>query len=352
MKTQADRRIVSVEGLVSVADIQAMLPIEPHLARRVASWTETIEKILIGEDPRLLMVVGPCSIHSMMSAIEFARHVHGAQKHFGDRLFIVMRAFFAKPRTRITGPEHWTGFINDPLLNGTFEMGQGARMARELLIAITSMGVPVGTEILRLSQANLLDDLISLAAIGARSSEFQDMRQMASGLCVPPSFKNGTGGSIEMAIDGILTAKSPQTFQGPNKHGVESKIKTTGNPFGHLVLRGSTAGPNFTADHIAVAKEHLRHAGIATGIGIDCSHGNSGKNPKNHGKVVEDVARQIRAGEDAIRMVMIESHLMGGRQDHWGVPADKLLPNLSITDPCENFGDTLRHMEMLADAIS
>lgn len=349
---QADRRIISMEDLETVTQIQAELPIEPAVADRVEGWTKTIESIVTGEDPRLLVIVGPCSIHSRMGALQFAALAQRAHIKFLDKLFIVGRAFFAKPRTQITDPlKHWTGFINDPQLNGSFEMNLGARQSREILLAMTAMGLPVATEFLEFFEAQLFDDLVSWGAIGARSTESQAMRQLASALAMPVGFKNGTGGSMDIAIDGILTAKSPQTFPAPNKDGLRCKIQSTGNPFAQLVLRGSPGKPNFDAEHVAMAKAKLQEAGITTGLGIDFSHANSGKIPEMHAAITEDVARQIRNGEQAIRMVMMESHLIGGRQDHWDREPEKVLPTLSITDPCEPWKLTERNLEVLADAV-
>ena len=349
---QSDRRIVSMEELTTVAELQAALPIKPVVARRVEGWTKTIEQILLGEDPRLLVLVGPCSIHSRMGALQFANSAMQAHLKFQDKLFIVMRSFFAKPRTEITRPEHWTGFINDPLLNGSFEMNLGARQSREILLAITAMGLPVATEFLDFFEAQLFDDLVSWGAIGARSSGFQGMRQLGSALTMPVGFKNDTGGNLDIAIKGIRTAAMPQTFPAPNKDGLRCKVSSAGNPFGHLVLRGSPGQPNFGADHVSAAKVMIRKAGIKTGLGIDFSHDNSGKVPEMHAAITEDVARQIEAGEDAIRMIMMESHMIGGRQDHWGRDPHEIIPTLSITDPCEPFKLTERNLEVLANANS
>jgi len=353
METQADTRIATVQPLATVAQIQHDLPIPATLAHQVAGWTKTVEDILAGVDKRLLVLVGPCSIHDLHAAMQFAAMVRDAQRRFKDKLFLVMRLFVAKPRTKITGPEHWTGLINDPLRDGSFDMDLGARMARQLAIAITSMGVPIGTEIMNLSQANLLDDLISWTAIGARSVEFQAMRQVGSALATPVGFKNGTGGSLDIAIDAILTANQTQVFQAPNKSGVECKITSTGNPFAHLVLRGGTDGPNFHADRIAVAKQKLAEHGISIGLGVDTNHANSGKNWQQQTMVVQDLAQQIRDGEDVIRMIMMESNIMAGRQDHWGKSDQELTFGLSITDGCESFiGQSLPNMEVLADVVS
>lgn len=349
---QANRRITSVENLTTVAQIQAELPIEPVVAKRVEMWTKTIEQILTGEDPRLLVILGPCSIHSRMGALQFAALAHKAHVKFLDKLFVVGRGFFAKPRTQITDPlKHWTGFINDPLLNASFEMDMGARQSREILLAMTAMGLPVATEFLEFFEAQLFDDLVSWGAIGARSSESQAMRQLASALGMSVGFKNGTGGSMDIAIDGILTANAAQTFPAPDKTGLRCKHNSTGNPFAHLVLRGSPGKPNFDAEHVAMAKAKLQEAGINTGLGIDFSHANSGKVPKMHASITENVARQIQGGERAIRMVMMESHLIGGRQDHWDRPPEKIIPTLSITDPCEPWRLTERNLEVLANAL-
>lgn len=351
MQAQANRRVLEMDELVTVAQLEAEMPVSPVLAAQVAKWTKIIEDILMGIDPRIMVLVGPCSIHDPVAAMKFAAHVRDAQRRFGDKLFLVMRTFFAKPRTLITGPEHWTGLINDPLRDGSFDMTLGARMARQLAMAITSMGVPIGTEIMNFSQANLFDELVSWAGVGARSVEFQEMRQVGSAWCTSIAFKNGTAGNLDIAINAILTARARQTFSGPNKHGVMCKITGEGNPFAHLVLRGGADGPNFGSEHVDLAKQALDRAGIDIGIGVDCSHGNSGKDPKKQKLVVQDLAGQIKAGERRIKLVGLESNLMGGRQDHWGKSDEELRHGLSITDGCESFGDSLRNMEVLADAL-
>lgn len=287
-----------------------------------------------------------------MGALTFARLIHGAHLRFSDKLFIVMRAFFAKPRTRITNPiEHWPGFINDPRLDGTFEMDLGARTARDILLDITAMGQPVGTEFLELFEAQLFDDLVSWGAIGARSSEFQGMRQIGSALAMPPGYKNGTGGNMDVAIDGILTSAKPQVFRGPNKRNQLVKLRSSGNPFGHLILRGSPGKPNFDAEHVAIARQKLQDAGIKTGLGIDFSHANSGKVPKMHKHIADNVALQLKRDRQAIRMVMMESHVIGGTQAGWWHTTSQVNPLVSITDPCEPWLLTLKNLEVLADAV-
>lgn len=353
MDIQADRRIVSMDELITPAQLQAELPIPLEHAVQIATWTKTVENILLGIDPRLLVWLGPCSIHNIQEALELAKRVAEAHHHFGDKLFIVFRGMVAKPRSVILGPQHWTGLINDPRLDGSFDMDVGMRLARQLFIDITAMGLPVGMEVLDFEDINCLDDLISLAAIGARSSESQRPRQLASGLSVPVPFKNSTDGNLDIAIKGILTARQPQVLKLPNKNNVSCRIKTAGNPFSFLVLRGGSNGPNFSAKHIAAAKHLLDKEGILTGLGIDCNHANSGKNALKQKLVAQELADQLRAGEKAIKVVMIETNLRAGKQSHWGVAPSQLVPGVSITDDCEAWTqDTLPTLEELHNAVN
>src|SRR5699024_900966 len=304
-----------------------------------------ITRILNNADDRLLVVVGPCSIHSVDAALEYARLLNAARQQFGNELLIIMRVYFEKPRTTIG----WKGLINDPDLNNTFDTNKGIRLARRLLLQLANEGVPAGVEFLDLFTPQFLIDLVSWGAIGARTTESQGHRQMVSGLSCPVGFKNGTGGSIQVAIDAVGAARHAHSFPLYNKDNNAAIFTTAGNDDTHIILRGGSNGPNFDADSAAAAVALLEKAGLPGHVMIDFSHANSHKQHKEQMDVGRDVAGQIAAGSRAIFGAMIESHLKEGNQKL--VPGVEPEYGLSITDACLHWADTETVLERLAVAV-
>jgi 3-deoxy-7-phosphoheptulonate synthase len=297
-----------------------------------------------GEDDRLLVIVGPCSIHDPAAAIEYARRLKAYAAGVSDALLLVMRVYFEKPRTTVG----WKGLINDPHLDGTYDINQGLRTARELLWQMARLGVPTGTEFLDTIIPQYIADLVSWGAIGARTTESQVHRELASGLSMPVGFKNGTTGSIAVAIDALRAARHPHHFLSVTKDGVSAIVKTHGNDACHVILRGSNRGPNYEAEAVGEVVAALQHAGLPPFLMIDCSHGNSAKDHRNQPRVAESLARQIEAGSKAIAGVMIESHLNEGSQPV--APGAGLAFGQSITDACIDWDTTVRVLDRLAAA--
>jgi 3-deoxy-7-phosphoheptulonate synthase len=296
---------------------------------------DEIHHILFGDDKRLLVIVGPCSIHDLESGKEYARKLKALADQVKDRLMIVLRVYFEKPRTTVG----WKGLVMDPHLNGTCDIPAGLRIAREFLSTVTAMGIPAATEFVDPITPQYIADFVSWAAIGARTTESQTHRQMASGLSMPVGFKNSTEGNLTPAINAILAAKQSQTFLGISPDGMASAVTTAGNPDCHVILRGGANGPNYSKKHVDAAKEILTKNGIAPTIMVDCSHDNGDKDPAKYPKVFEDVLEQVKAGNDSIIGVMIEGNLKAGSQK---LTDDKfkLEYGVSITDPCMNWEDT------------
>jgi 3-deoxy-7-phosphoheptulonate synthase len=294
-----------------------------------------VEDILSGKDSRLLVVVGPCSIHDMKAARDYATRLVSLRKELEDQFCIVMRVYFEKPRTTIG----WKGFINDPHLNDTYDIEHGLYHARKLLIELNEMGLPTGTEFLDPISPQYVADLISWAAIGARTIESQTHRQMASGLSMPVGFKNSTDGRLQVAIDAIRSAMHQHSFLGIDQEGHSSVITTKGNPFGHLVLRGGSDRPNYDAESIAMAETQLEKAELARYLLVDCSHANSGKKFENQLKVWEDILAQKEKGNKSIAGVMIESNICSGSQP-FPVDPGTLRYGVSITDECVSWDET------------
>ncbi len=303
------------------------------------------DAIIHRRDDRLLVVVGPCSIHEEKSALEYARLLKAEMPKHADALHLVMRVYFEKPRTTVG----WKGYINDPGLDESFDINRGLQLARRLLLTLTEMGIPAGTEFLDAISPQYIADLISWGAIGARTVESQVHRELASGMSMPIGFKNGTGGGLGIAIDAIRAAQGQHHFLGVTKQGVAAIVKTTGNPSCHMILRGGKTGPNYGPESIAEATALLEKAGLLPTIMVDCSHANSNKDHRNQPQVAADVASQLRAGNKAITGVMIESHLVEGRQDV--KPGEKLTYGQSITDACLAWDDTKAVLANLADAV-
>ncbi|MES2409106.1 MAG: 3-deoxy-7-phosphoheptulonate synthase [Patescibacteria group bacterium] len=327
----------------------ALLMHEFRLGELEASFIEDSRKraeaILTLKDDRLLVIVGPCSIHDIKSALEYAMHIVEARQKYGADLEIVMRVYFEKPRTTVG----WKGFINDPHLDGTFDINSGLRGARDLLVKLTKRGVPVATEFLDVITPQYIADVVTWGAIGARTTESQVHRQLASGLSMPIGFKNGTDGGIQVALDAIETAKGQHCFLSVTKDGVAAIVNTKGNNTCHIILRGGKGGTNFGADSIRYVAGQLTQKGLPASIMVDCSHGNSLKDYQKQPLASASVAEQIATGCDAITGVMIESHLVEGRQDT--KPGQPLTYGQSITDACVSWETTLPMLDELADAV-
>jgi 3-deoxy-7-phosphoheptulonate synthase len=303
-----------------------------------------IHRILHGEDDRLLVVVGPCSIHDPQAARDYAERLAKERERLADRLEIVMRVYFEKPRTTVG----WKGLINDPDLDNSFNIHKGRRAARALLLDINEMGLPAGTEFLDMITPQYIADLVSWGAIGARTTESQVHRELASGLSCPVGFKNGTDGNLRIALDAIKAASQPHHFLSVTKGGHSAIVSTAGNDDCHIILRGGKA-PNYDRASIEAACGEAAAAGMACRLMVDASHGNSQKKPENQCVVIDDIASQMKDGEQRIFGVMIESHLVGGRQEL--VPDQPLTYGQSITDACVNWDDTVRLLDTLAEAV-
>jgi 3-deoxy-7-phosphoheptulonate synthase len=332
-----DINISSNRALPSPRELLTRVPRTEAQADFVAQSRNAIHRIIFGDDTRLLLVVGPCSIHDVASGREYAKHLAELSREVSDRILLVMRVYFEKPRTT-TG---WKGLIMDPHLDGSCDINAGLPLAREFLRTVIDLGLPTATELLDPITPQYIADLICWSAIGARTTESQTHRQMASGLSMPLGFKNGTDGSIQTAINAIKAARAPQTFLGINEDGQASAVTTRGNPNCHLVLRGGAHGPNYGANHVAAAEKLLRAAGLPAPIMVDCSHDNSGKQPERQPDVFADVLAQRLAGRDCLIGAMIESNLHAGRQPE-PINGAALRPGVSITDACIDWGTTER----------
>ena len=340
-----DLRITSIDDVVTPASLLEELPLPDATSGNIFHTRREIHRILAGEDDRLLVVTGPCSIHDPEAAREYASRLLGPRRSLADRLLVVMRVYFEKPRTTIG----WKGLINDPDLDGRFNINKGLRIARRLLLDLNDLGMPAGVEFLDLITPQYVADLISWGAIGARTTESQVHREMASGLSCPVGFKNGTGGSIKLAVDAVGAAKYPHVFLSLTKDARSGIFKTAGNEDVHIILRGGKT-PNYESEHIRAAASMLESAGHSPRIMVDFSHANSAKQPERQRAVCRDVAGQIASGEDALMGVMIESHLTAGRQDV--VEGQPLTYGQSITDACIGWDDTVGLLEELAEAVA
>jgi len=339
-----DTRIRAVRPLVSPAIVLDEAPVTAAVEALVEATRERIADVLHGRDDRMVVVVGPCSIHDHDQAIEYARRLKDAADELGDALITVMRVYFEKPRTTVG----WKGYINDPRLDGSCRINEGLRRARDLLLAISELGLPAGTEFLDLLSPQYVADLIAWGAIGARTTESQSHRQLASGLSCPVGFKNGTDGSVQVAADAIVAARASHSFMGITKMGVAAIFETRGNHDGHVILRGGRT-PNHDAAHVDGACAVLRAAGLREQVMIDCSHANSGKQHRRQIDVAQGIAQRVAAGERRVVGVMIESHLHEGRQDL--KPGTALLHGVSITDACLGWDDTRSVLDALARAV-
>lgn len=340
-----DLRIARIRPLLTPAVLSEELPMSGAAGELVSRTRAAVEAILDGKDDRLLVVVGPCSIHDLDAAREYAQKLKPIADRVAERLLVVMRVYFEKPRTVIG----WKGLINDPHLDGSYQINEGLRLARRLLVDLADIGLAAGTEFLDTTFGQFYADLVSWGAIGARTAESQVHRELASGLSMPVGIKNRTDGNIQVAVDAILSARSRHLFPSLTKDGAPAILETTGNPYCHLVLRGGAeTGPNYGAKHVALAREMLRAAGLPEVLMVDCSHANSEKQPEKQKEVVASITRQIDDGETAIRALMLESHLKAGRQD---VATSPLSYGQSITDACLGFQATTDLLYRFAEAI-
>lgn len=341
-----DVRITQIRPLIPPAVLMAELPASESTTELIYASRQAAEKILRGEDDRLLVVVGPCSIHDPAAALAYARKLKGYAATVSNDLLLVMRVYFEKPRTTVG----WKGLINDPHLDRSFDINHGLHMARALLCDLAELGLPVGTEFLDTISPQFVADLVSWGAIGARTTESQVHRELASGLSAPVGFKNGTGGGIQIAIDAIKAARGQHSFLSVTKQGVSAIVSTAGNPNCHVILRGSTRGPNYDADALSAVRTLLEEAGLLPFVMVDCSHGNSLKDHRNQPKVAEDLCKQIAGGSKTIVSTMLESHLVAGAQSLDDGKSD-LVYGQSITDACMDWETTVEVLNGFAAAV-
>ena len=335
MQSTQNIHVREIVPIISPQTLLDALPMTEAANRTVVTAREGVKKILQDNDPHLLVIVGPCSIHDEKIALEYAEKLSALSQEVQDRLLIIMRVYFEKPRTTIG----WKGLINDPYLNGTFDIDAGLHLARRILLRITEMGLPAGTEMLDPITPQYVADLVSWASLGARTIESQTHRQMASGLSMPVGYKNATDGNLQLAIDAMQSARNPHSFIGIDSDGKTCVVHTTGNPLGHLILRGGRSGPNYYVDKIEAAAESLMEAGLPANIMVDCSHANSRKDFRKQERVWHDVIRQRTAGNTSIIGLMLESNLNEGRQNR--VPdVSQLEYGVSITDACIGWSKT------------
>jgi len=352
--TTSNTRISKIRPLIPPSILLEELPCPAHVAKFVQTSRRTIERIMQGIDDRLLVIVGPCSIHDVGAAREYARRLRPLADLHGDDIFVVMRVYFEKPRTTVG----WKGLINDPHLDGSFEINTGLRLGRKLLLDINSMGVPVGCELLDTISPQFMSDVISWGAIGARTTESQLHRELVSGLSFPVGFKNGTTGDVKLAVNGMISSAHPHSFLGVTEQGLAAIVQTKGNMQTHVILRGGNNGPNYKAKDVTNAIKVMQKAQSQNQcIMIDCSHGNSRKDHKRQPLVVDDIANQI-AGNDKdlidnskIIGVMLESNLVAGGQKLLPGRAHELIYGMSITDKCIGWAKTIDVFRVLAKGV-
>ena len=334
--------VSAFDPMPSPDEILAALPLSPNAARMVVRSRDVLRNILDRKDHRLFLVVGPCSIHDPVAGLDYAHRLQALAQEVGETLYLVMRVYFEKPRTT-TG---WKGYINDPDMDDSFHVDQGMRKAREFLLQLAELGLPAGTEALDPISPQYLGDLISWTAIGARTSESQTHREMSSGLSTPVGFKNGTNGDVGIAVNAILSASRPHSFLGINGQGHTAIVRTRGNRYGHLVLRGGDGRPNYDTVSVQIAEQALAKAGLPANIVVDCSHANSYKKHEWQPLVMSDVVNQVRLGNQSLVGMMIESNIVAGNQ---AIPEDlsQLRYGCSVTDSCIDWDTTER---MIRDA--
>lgn len=344
LSTTDDLRIRELKELSTPEEVMREVPRTLTATRVVMAARNAIHAILNGKDDRLLVVVGPCSVHDPAAAIDYAERLAGLREKLADRLEIVMRVYFEKPRTTVG----WKGLINDPNLDGSFDINRGLRLARSVLSAVNNLGLPAGTEFLDMTTPQYIADLVSWAAIGARTTESQIHRELASGLSCPVGFKNGTDGNVRIAADAVKSASNPHHFMAVTKGGRSAIAATSGNEDCHVILRGGRT-PNHDAASVDAAAAELARSGVNERMMVDASHANSSKKPENQPLVLADIAGQVSNGEARIMGVMIESNLVAGRQDV--VPGVALIYGQSITDGCIDWDTTASALNVLADAV-
>jgi len=347
MQKTSDINVVETRALPSPAQLLRELPKSDAQGEFVSRSRAEIHRLIFTNDQRFLLVVGPCSIHDTAAGLEYAQRLAKLSKEVSDRVLIVMRVYFEKPRTTVG----WKGLIMDPHLDGSHDIAAGLRLARTFLRQVLDLGLPTATELLDPITPQYIADLICWSAIGARTAESQTHRQMASGLSMPIGFKNGTDGSIQTAINAIKAAAQPHTFLGINLDGAASAIVTRGNPDGHTVLRGGSSGPNYSAEHIAQTEQLLEKAKLPKTIIVDCSHDNSSKQPERQPEVMRELLRQISAGNQSIMGGMLESNLFAGNQP-FPQPKEKLKYGVSITDGCIDWETTRALVHELHRALA
>jgi 3-deoxy-7-phosphoheptulonate synthase len=341
-ESTSDRRIVSFRAVPAPHQILAEMPLDDAAAEAVGRHRAEITDILAGRDDRLLLIVGPCSVHDPVAALDYARRLAPLVDAYADRLKIVMRVYFEKPRTTVG----WKGLINDPGLDGSHDVERGLRVARRLLLDIGALGLAVGCEFLEPTSPQYIADAIAWGAIGARTTESQIHRQLASGLSMPVGFKNGTDGNVQPAVDGVKAAAAQHVFFGLDSLGRGAVVETAGNPDCHLILRGGSKGSNHDADSVASAIAGLVAAGLPGNVMIDCSHANSGKDHRRQAEVAREIAARIAAGERGISGLMLESFLVAGSQSLRG----ELVYGQSVTDACMDFSTTAELLGCLHEA--
>jgi len=342
--TTDDLRISGTEELIAPSALIADIPVSEKAASTVTAARDSVQRILDGDDDRLAVVVGPCSIHDPEAAIEYAQGLAKVTADFSNELCLIMRVYFEKPRTTVG----WKGLINDPGMDSSFQINRGLRTARQLLSDINDLGVPAGVEYLDLISPQFIADLVGWGAIGARTTESQGHRELASGLSCPVGFKNGTAGSVQIAVDAIGASRHSHHFLSVSKDGQSAIFKTSGNPGGHLILRGGSSHTNYDAASVDDACGLLSKAGLPERVMIDCSHANSRKLHRRQSYVCRDICAQLRYGDPRIMGVMIESNLVEGNQS----PSNKpLVRGQSVTDACVSWEETVPMLERLADAV-
>ena len=341
----SDLRIRATLPLPAPRAVESEIPLGDAGAERIADWRRQVAAILAGADDRLLVVAGPCSIHDPGAALEYAALLAACAERHRAELLVAMRVYFEKPRT-VVG---WKGLVNDPGLDGTFQIGRGLRIARRLMSDVTDAGLPIATEFLDTTLGQYYADLVSWGAIGARTVESQVHRELASGLSMPVGFKNRTDGDIQVAVDAVRSARHPHWFPSLDRDGSPACMETSGNADTHVVLRGGTKGPNFSRAHVDAAASLLAENGLPPHVMVDCSHANSGKDPERQVLVAADLASRIAAGSRSVAAVMLESNLVGGAQDYRAAP---LVHGRSVTDPCLSWEKTAPVLADLARAVA
>ena len=337
--------LVSLEVLITPSKLKESLPVSDKARETVLFSRQVVRDILDGKDHRIFVVVGPCSVHDIKAAKEYALKLKALADEVSDTLYIIMRVYFEKPRTTVG----WKGLINDPHLNDTFKIEEGLYIGRQLLLDVTEMGLPTSTEALDPISPQYMQDLITWSAIGARTTESQTHREMASGLSSSVGFKNGTDGGLEVALNAINSAKNPHRFLGMNNDGEVAVVHTSGNQYAHMVLRGGSKGPNYDSVHIKLTEDELQKNGIRPNVMVDCSHANSNKDHNLQPLVIENVANQIFEGNESIIGLMVESNLEEGNQSASNL--DELKYGVSITDKCIDWETTERSLRAMRDKI-